>query len=149
MIYLLFFSLVLLFALGWQKSEEMEGIMPEQKEQESVRQVLDEPISVSMHYGLKMQDNLDLYIRNDGLLLCSQTVQFQIHRRDIVKVAINASNKEKTSLEALKGIFYNQREERTHYIVIGYKNAASKLKVVTLRAENLTDRCRKKLDQFK
>lgn len=149
MFYLFLFSLVLFLATGWQIEEEMEERESQGHEQKEQDQSLGEPISVVMHYGMKLQDDLDLYIRSDGILLCSQRIQYRIERKDIVEIAVHSSKKEKTSFIAVKEWFYDSQDVSSYYIVIGYKNAANKLKVLTLRTDHLPAQVQDKLDQLK
>lgn len=149
MFYLFLFSLVLLLAAGWQSEEETEERESREFEQKEQDLSLGEPISVVMHYGMKLQEDLDLYIRNDGILLCSQRIQYRIERKDIVEVSLHSSKKEKTSFIAVKEWFYDPQDESSYYIVIGYKNAANKLKVLTLRTEQIPSQVQEKLDQLK
>lgn len=149
MFYLFLFSLVLFLAAGWQIEEETEERESREHEQKEQDRSLGEPLSVAMHYGMKLQDDLGLYIRNDGILLCSQTIQYRIERKDIVEVAVHSSKKEKTTFKAVKEWFYDQQDGSSYYIVIGYKNAANKLKVLTLRTEHLPSQVQEKLDQLK
>ncbi|QSX08890.1 hypothetical protein J0B03_02050 [Alkalibacter rhizosphaerae] len=154
MIYLFLFiaGVGLIFLIQWGRESVMSERFFSQKETalQSGEKLLsnDEPIVVYMHHGIRIQEELEFYVEPDGLLLCSEATQYHIPLRNIVRVTVDMQNGPIDSKSLVKRFLAKMWKDKVHYVVIGYKNASQKLKVLTLHVPELTNETINKLNSL-